>query len=158
MYLQQFIHHRLDVHVGRVNADKQVALGYRFYVEIEKMPYLYVVTPEGRTHFYNSSSNVEEILDFITRDYKTSVPMHSVSNPMAMWWILIFGPIAWLTATYGHMQALFIVYVTMILIFTVLLISCMWFTGEVCIYHSIERYKRRLKREAAEKRSSGKMD
>ena len=145
--------------MGRVNADEQVALGYRFYVEIEKMPYLYVVTPEGRTHFYDSSTNVEDILDFITRDHKTAVSMHPTSNPMALWWTLLFaGPIAFLTVTYGHMQALFIVYVTMVLTFAVLLVLCMWFTGEVCIYHSIERLKKRLRREAAETRRSGKMD
>jgi len=150
---------RLDVHVGRVNADHEVALGYRFFVEIDHMPYLYVITPEGRTHFYNSSSNVEEILDFITRDHKNTPSMHVASNPMSFWWAIIFsGPIAWLTEAYGHMEALFIVYLTIILLFAVLLVSCIWFTGEVCIYHSIERLKRRLKREASKKMRSGKMD
>ena len=46
-------HASLDIHVAEVNGDEEVALATRFYVEVDRLPYLYIITAEGRTHFFN---------------------------------------------------------------------------------------------------------
>jgi thiol-disulfide isomerase/thioredoxin len=137
----------LDVHVAQVNGDEEVALSTRFYVEVKQMPYLYIITSTGRTHFFNESSKKEDILDFLLGGHEDAWSMHTVKNPMAWYWRLSFIPMSWITQEYGHMQALFIAYVSLLLIFCVTCLLTVHFLGEVIMHILIERMKRNFRKQ-----------
>lgn len=136
----------LDAHVGRVNADQEVALSYRFYVHVKRMPYIYVITPQGRTHFFNESSKREDILDFLLGGHEDKWSMHSFANPMTWPWVLLFVPLSWLTVEYGHMEALFITYVSMLVLLCVVLLVTFHFICEIALYYAIRHIERNAKR------------
>jgi len=144
----------LDVHIARVNGDEEVALSTRFYVEVKQMPYLYIITPTGRTHFFNESSHKEDILDFLLGGHEDAWSMHTVKNPMAWYWRLAFVPMAYLTKEFGHMQGLFVAYVSLLLIFCVTCLLSVHFIGEVIMHILLDRLKRRLQAEQEGKKYS----
>lgn len=137
-------HPSLDVHVGQVNADEETALAYRFFVETDQLPYLYVITSEGRTHYFYGREEKGELLDFLVRGHQHSETMHTYKNPMGSVWKTLFVPLAYLTAEVGHMQAIFYVYLFLLLIVSVNVLLTMFFVGEIIIHYALERMKRRL--------------